>query len=64
MKSCCPQESMPVWTFLIGTMLGFLAGMLVGSCPTRRSMKKVAKRTAHSVSDAIDHLRDTLQPYL
>lgn len=64
MKSCCQQESMPVWTFLLGTLIGFTAGMLLGSCPSRRTMKKAAKRTAHSVADAVEHLKETLQPYL
>lgn len=66
MKSCCEsKESTGIFGFLLGSCVGILLGVLVGQCcPSRRAMKKMARRTAHSVNDAMDHLRETLHQYL
>lgn len=52
--------------FVIGTVLGLGTGMALGVsiAPSRRDMRKMAKRTGHTVSEAMDNLRDSLAQYL
>ncbi|MFI3253021.1 MAG: hypothetical protein R3Y63_01575 [Eubacteriales bacterium] len=64
MKSCC-EDSRTISSFLIGGSLGLGLGLILGcNCPSRRSMRKMAKRTAFTVSEAMDHLRESLHQYL
>lgn len=51
--------------FLSGLTLGLFAGTALGVtlCPTRREMKKMARKTAHNVTEAMDHLRDSIHEF-
>lgn len=64
------QEEIPCYSsalpFGVGMVMGVVLGVIVGSncCPSRRSIKKMARKTATSVGEAMDNLRESLHQYL
>lgn len=59
----CSHKMMP---FITGALIGLGTGVLIGVnlCPSPKKVKKMAKKTKSTVSEAMDHLKDSLEMYI